>query len=76
MKIINEFRRKWKAETPFFWKWIRNVSVSITSALGAGILAVSSGGLSLPEHTTTYLSYFILIIGTIAGYAGTREKKQ
>ena len=76
MKIVKRFLAKWKAETPVFWKWVRNTSLTVTTAIGSGILAVSSGGLSLPEHITTTLSIVLFVCGALSTvYAGTREKK-
>jgi hypothetical protein len=76
MKLLfKKFIKKWKAETPVFWKFVRNASVAATTSITAGLLAVSTGGISLPEKTTTVLSCSLFVFGFITGYAGTREKK-
>lgn len=73
--IFDKLIRKWKAETPAFWKFVRNASVAATTSITAGLLAVSTGGLVLPEKATTVLSCSLFVFGFITGYAGTREKK-
>lgn len=73
--IFNKFIEKWKAETPAFWKLIRNASAAAITSITAGLLAVSTGGISLPEKVTTVLSCSLFAFGFITGYAGTREKK-
>lgn len=75
MNILRNEISKWKSDTPVFWKWIRNTSATITTVISAGLLAVSTGGLVLPEQMTVYLSYALFAFGCLMRYSATREIK-
>lgn len=73
--LLKTIVNKWKAETPAFWKVVRNSSAAAVTSITTGLLAVSSGGVSLPENVTTVLCCSLFVFGFLTGYAGTREKK-
>lgn len=76
MEIISSIIRQWKAETPIFAKYIRNIAGVIATAAPAAWASFSLMGISLPEWFTSYVGLITFVAILITAIAGTKEVKK
>lgn len=72
--MLKKLKQRWNAETPTFWKYVRNLSGIVISVISAAILTVTTAGLPLPGNSGQYLAIMLLFAGGITAFAGTRVK--
>jgi hypothetical protein len=64
---------RWKSPINSFWKWILNVSLSLSVGSIAGLAVIKANEWVMPDVFTA-LSYIAVITATIAGCAKTTKK--
>ena len=77
MKIINEIKERWNAETPKIAKIVRNIAATITVVLPSAWGIVMSMPKMLDvvsDSTTKIILYITLISAIITGVAGIQKK--
>lgn len=74
-KIIETLKRKWNAETPKFYKWVRNVSATISGCAIAIKTAMDGAGCTMSDTWTKIYAYVISITAAIAFLSQFAEKK-
>lgn len=73
--MIKKFKLMWKAETPKFWKLVRNAAGAVSAVILTGVPALIGAGLTLPDGLGKVLVYAFLASNAITAYAGTRQVK-
>jgi hypothetical protein len=72
---IQEFIRRWNAETPKIWKRIRNAAFSVGGSLAAVIAANAELSLDINPQIMTYAKYGLAVCILIYGKAQIQEQK-
>lgn len=72
---IKDIPRRFKAETPKVFIWIRNICALISTVATAVNSKLIISGVTVPSWFTENIWYFIALPAVIAFFVQTKEKK-
>lgn len=70
MKWIKWLIARWRAETPKVWRWVRNVSATLSAMAVASYTAITAVGIVV---SPTWASVFAYVIGVTAAIAALSQ---